>query len=77
MPRKKPRNYKKEYKEYHGTPAQRKNRSMRNQARRKVGLKKGDPREVDHKKPMSKGGGNGRKNLRAISKTRNRRKANK
>ncbi len=77
MPRKKPRNYKKEYKEYHGKPAQRKNRSMRNQARRKVGLKKGDPREVDHKKPMSKGGGNGRSNLRAISKTRNRRKANK
>ena len=33
MPRKLPRNYKKEYAEYHGKPTQRKNRSLRNQAR--------------------------------------------
>ena len=50
---------------------------MRNQARRKLGLKKGDKREADHKKPLSKGGGNGRKNLRAVSRTANRKKYNK
>lgn len=77
MPRKKPRNYKKEYKEYHGKPKQRQNRSKRNTARRKLGLKKGDPREVDHKKPLSKGGTNGRKNLRAVSKKTNRKKGNR
>ena len=77
MPRKKPRNYKKEYKEYHGKPKQRKNRSMRNTARKKLGLKKGDPREADHRKPLSKGGGNGKKNLRAVSKKTNRKKGNR
>jgi 5-methylcytosine-specific restriction endonuclease McrA len=76
MPRKK-RNYRKEYDSYHGTAKQRKNRSTRNKARRKLKLKKGDPREVDHKKPLSKGGGNGRKNLRAVSRKANRKKGNK
>lgn len=77
MPRKEPRNYKKEYSEYHGTAKQRKNRNMRNKARRALGLKKGDPREVDHKRPLSKGGSNGKTNLRAVSKKVNRRKTNK
>lgn len=76
MPRKK-RNYRKEYDSYHGTAKQRKNRSTRNKARRKLKLKKGDPREVDHKKPLSKGGGNGRKNLRAVSRKVNRKKGSK
>lgn len=71
----KPRNYRKEYDEYHGTPTQRKRRSMRNKARRSAGLKKGDSREVDHKIPLSKGGGNGRSNLRVTSRAANRRKA--
>ena len=77
MPRKKPRNYKKEYAEYHGTPQQRKNRSLRNKARRKLKLKKGDKREVDHKKPLSRGGTNGRSNLRAVCKRVNRRKGSR
>ena len=76
MPRKK-RNYRKEYDEYHGTAKQRKNRSMRNKARRKLKLKKGDRREVDHKKPLSKGGTNGRRNLRAVSRKVNRKKGSK
>jgi superfamily II DNA or RNA helicase len=71
-----PRDYKKEYAEYHATPEQRKNRSLRNQARRKVGLSKGDPREVDHKTPLSRGGGNGSGNLRAVSFELNRKKSN-
>ncbi len=76
MPKKK-RNYKKEYASYHAKPVQRKRRSMRNQARKKMGLKVGDPREVDHRRPLSKGGGNGRRNLRVVSKTANRRRYNK
>lgn len=43
------RDYKGEYERYHGKPEQIKRRSERNQARRKKGLKKGDPREVHHK----------------------------
>jgi 5-methylcytosine-specific restriction endonuclease McrA len=70
---KKKRNYKKEYL-YHGTAEQKKNRAKRNGSRRKMGLKVGDPREVDHKKPLSKGGGNGKRNLRVVSRRTNRRK---
>lgn len=77
MARKRKRNYKKEYRDYHSKPEQRKNRSKRNQARRKMGLKVGDKREVDHKKPLSKGGSNRRSNLRVVSRTTNRRKGNK
>ena len=47
------RDYKKEYDEYHSKPEQRRNRSNRNKARRTLGLKNGDPREVDHKNPLS------------------------
>lgn len=42
-----------------------------------MGLKKGDPREVDHKIPLSKSGGNGKSNLRVVSRTTNRKKGNK
>lgn len=69
------RNYKKEYAEYHSKPEQIHNRSLRNQARRKKGLKKGDPREVDHVKPLIKGGGNGASDLKITSGAANRHKA--
>lgn len=71
------RDYKKEYKEYHSKPEQKKNRAARNKARKEMGLKAGDPREVDHKKPLSKGGSNSKKNLRVVSRTTNRKKGNK
>jgi 5-methylcytosine-specific restriction endonuclease McrA len=71
------RDYKKEYRDFHGKPEQINKRSMRNKARRKLGLKKGDGKEVDHKKPLSKGGTNSRKNLRITSKKANRKKAAK
>lgn len=71
------RNYKKEYREYQGKPQQIKNRSARNKARRKMGLKVGDPREVDHKRPLSKGGSNRKSNLRIVSRKVNRRKGNR
>ena len=73
----KARNYKKEYADFHGTPAAKKNRAAANRARRAVGLKVGDSREVDHKKPMSKGGTNSKKNLRVVSRTTNRKKGAK
>ncbi len=47
---------------------------MRVMARRKKKLKVGDPREVDHKTPLSKGGGNGGDNLRVVSRKANRTK---
>lgn len=74
---KNPRNYKKEYNEYHGKPSQIANRASRNKARADKGLKKGDGREVDHKKPLSKGGGGNKANLRVTTRTANRRKYNK
>lgn len=74
MPRKEPRNYKKEYARYHGKPEQVENRAKCNSARAEMGLKKGDPREVDHKKRLSEGGSNSRKNLRVVSKATNRKK---
>ena len=76
MPRKH-RNYKQEYREYHGKPVQKKRRALRNKARKVLRLKVGDPREADHKKPLSRGGGNGKKNLRAVSRSTNRRKGNR
>ena len=71
------RDYAKEYKDFHGKPEEDKRRSMRNKARRKKGLKKGDPREVDHRRPLSKGGGNSRKNLMIKSRSANRKKGSK
>jgi hypothetical protein len=70
------RNYKAEYANYDGTPQVKKKRAERNKARRMLereGLvHKGDGKDVDHKKPLSKGGGAGRSNLRVTSKTANR-----
>jgi 5-methylcytosine-specific restriction endonuclease McrA len=77
MPTKKKRNYRVEYDRYHSKPKQRKNRSMRNKARRKLKLKVGDKREVDHKRPLSKGGTNARTNIRIVRRKSNRKKYNK
>jgi len=74
---KKVRDYKEEYRKYHGKPEQVKKRAERNKARSDMDLKKGDGKEVDHKKPLSKGGGNGKGNLRVTTRTANRKKYNK
>lgn len=70
------RNYKKEYENYHKKSAQKKNRAKRNKARRQMEregrVKKGDGKDVDHKKPLSKGGGTGKSNLRVTSQRANR-----
>ena len=71
------RDYKKEYRDFHGTPKQIRNRAVRNKARRDAGLKNGDGREVDHIKPLSKGGSKGKSNTRVTSFRTNRKKAGK
>jgi len=73
----KPRNYPKEYREYHGKPEQIKNRAARNKARADSGLKKGDGKEVDHKRPLSRGGSNAKSNTRVTTIYTNRKKYNK
>lgn len=71
-----PRNYAEEYKNYDGTEAVKKKRAQRNKARRimeKEGLvRKGDGLDVDHKKPLSKGGTTTRSNLKAVPASKNR-----
>lgn len=57
---------------YNARPEQIKKRTARNKARKKLGLKVGDPRDADHKKPLRSGGGNGKRNLRAVHKSKNR-----
>lgn len=69
------RDYDKEYREYHGSPEQKKKRAQRNAARRemeKAGkVKKGDGKVVDHKTPIRKGGSNNKSNLRVASRAKN------
>ena len=72
------RDYKKEY-EWHAQPLQRKLRSMRNQARRAAEKKFGKDvikgKDIDHIKPLSKGGSNKTSNLRiqdpSVNRSRN------
>lgn len=71
-----PRNYRKEYDEYHGTPEQIKNRASRNAARSKMEKKHGKAavkgKEVDHKDGNPKN--NSKKNLQLMSRRANRQK---
>jgi hypothetical protein len=72
----KPRNYAEEYRKYQGTPEQLRNQSERHKARRAYEKKHGtlpDSVDVDHVKPMSKGGNaTNVSNLRAASRAENR-----
>ena len=76
MPRKEPRNYEQEYREYHGKPAQIKNRDSRNAARNaavKAGrVHKGDGKEIDHKDGNPRN--NSPSNLQVMTRRGNRRK---
>jgi hypothetical protein len=71
-----PRNYRKEYDEYHGTPEQIQNRASRNAARagavKKNGKAKMKGKEVDHKDGNPKN--NSKKNLQIMSRKANRQK---
>lgn len=70
------RDYKKEYANYQGRPEQIANRAERNAARaamEKAGVvRKGDGKDVDHKKALVKGGSNAMSNLRAVPASQNR-----
>lgn len=69
-----PRDYKKEYKNYHAKPEQKKNRASRNAARSKAvksgKAKKGDGKDVHHKNGNPRD--NKSSNLTAKSKSKNR-----
>jgi len=69
------RDYKKQYEKYDGKDDVKKDRAKRNGARRMMEdegrVYKGDGKDVDHKKPLSKGGGNAKKNLRVRTSTAN------
>lgn len=60
------RDYQKE-KEWDHKNGRLKDRAARNKARRAAGLKVGDPREADHKRPLSEGGSNSKGNIRVVS----------
>ena len=70
------RDYKKQYAKYDGKESVKKDRASRNGARRMMEaegkVSKGDGKDVDHKKPLSKGGSVKRTNLRVTSKAANR-----
>tara|TARA_R110002096_G_scaffold334009_1_gene527863 strand:+ start:78 stop:317 length:240 start_codon:yes stop_codon:yes gene_type:complete len=67
------RNYRKEYDDYHGTPAQKKRRAGRNKARRTLmsqgRVSKGDGKDVHHKDHNPRN--NSSKNITAISSSKN------
>ena len=75
------RNYRSEYDNYQGKPEQIKKRAERVKARRmmeKTGAAtKGDGKDVDHKKALSKGGKTVRSNLRVKDASANRSYARK
>lgn len=70
------RDYRHEYDAYQGKPEQIKNRAKRNAARAKMEkagrVSKGDGKDVDHKRPLSKGGSTSVDNLRVTSEHANR-----
>lgn len=70
------RDYRRENLLYNSKPEQIKNRSERTTARRQANADgrtaKGDSKDLDHRKPLSKGGSNGRSNLRVTSAASNR-----
>lgn len=74
MPRK-VRDYKKERK-YDSKPEvmerRRKRKAARYQLEKEGKVHKNDGKDVDHKKPLSKGGSNSRSNLRVVSASKNR-----
>ena len=70
------RDYKHEYESYHSKPEQKRQRALRNKARRMLEregkVKKGDGKDVAHKKSLRSGGTSSRSNLSVQSKKKNR-----
>lgn len=61
---------------YNSQPEQKKNRAARNQARREAmrdgKVRKGDGKDVDHKRQLMEGGTNHKSNRRVVSRSANR-----
>ena len=70
----KTRNYKSEYQNYQGSEEQKRKRAMRNKAHRMMekALKRDIKADIDHAKPLAKGGSNNLSNLRVRSASDNR-----
>ena len=70
------RDYKRENEKYNSRPEQRAARSERTVARNQANASgltsKGDGKDLDHVKPLSKGGSSSKSNLRAVSASSNR-----
>tara|TARA_S200002703_G_scaffold140796_1_gene132217 strand:+ start:169 stop:444 length:276 start_codon:yes stop_codon:yes gene_type:complete len=66
----------KNYKKYWGSKKAKQDRAKRNNARRKLmregKVSKGDGKEVNHKRPLSSGGTNSKRNLQVTSRKTNR-----
>lgn len=75
-----PRDYKDEYKKFQSSEEQKKYRATRNKARREAlregRVHKGDGKDIDHVRPLSKGGSTAKSNTRVISRSANRAKRN-
>lgn len=70
------RDYKREYEKHQSSPAAKKARAARNTARRRLKKELGPAalkgKDVDHIRPLKKGGTNARGNLRVVSVKTNR-----
>jgi hypothetical protein len=66
------RDYKKEYREYHARPEQKKNRAARNLWNRRLKGRVPAGKEIDHRRPLAAGGGNTQNNIRFRSVSANR-----
>lgn len=84
MPRKKSPTAKadsKKQRAYNSKPEQKKNRAARNKARREAmkegRVKKGDGKDMSHKKGLAQGGGNSKSNLKVEKASTNRKRGAK
>lgn len=72
----KKRDYRAEYDNYHSKPKQKENRAKRNSARAEIKKELGESairgKDINHKKPLIKGGTNKRSNLEITTKSANR-----
>ncbi len=66
----------KQQRKYNSSAKQKKNRATRNAARRRAEkngrVRKGDGKDVDHKRKLKDGGSNKKSNTRILSKSKNR-----
>lgn len=67
-----PGQIRRQVKGYNSRPENVKKRAKNNAARKKLGLKVGDPRDAHHVNPQRNGGSNSKSNLKAVHRSKNR-----